>query len=186
MATKLTQWLLVSAILCICGSTGTSMAVEIGERAPDFSLRSTTGEQITLSEFRGKRRVLLEFYGSDFAPVCGANLTARKSDYSKFQALNVQILGVSTNHPFSQKQFSESLQLPYPLLSDFPDLKVTKLYGGLSLNSTYAQFGIAERAFFLIDKDGIVRRRWLIKGGENIIFPTAPLLEAVQEMAANP
>lgn len=186
MAGKPMQWLLVLAVWWIGMLAGTSIAVEVGERAPDFSLPSTTGEQISLSQFRGKRRVLLEFYGSDFAPVCGANLSARKSDYSKFQALNVQILGVSTNHPFSQKQFAESLQLPYPLLSDFPDLKVTKLYGGLSLNSTYAKFGIAERAFFLIDKDGIIRRRWLIKGGEDVIFPTEPLLQAVQEMGANP
>jgi len=163
---------------------GAAMALEVGERAPDFSLPSSTGEKVTLSQFRGKQRVLLEFYGSDFAPVCGANLSARKADYNKFQALNVQILGISTNHPFSQKMFAESLQLPYPLLSDFPDLKVTRLYGGLSLNATYARFGIAERAFFLIDTDGVVRQRWLIKGGEEVIFPTEPLLKAVQELAA--
>ena len=75
-----------------------------------------------------------------------ANLSARKADYSKFQALNVQILAISTNHPFSQKMFAESLQLPYPLLSDFPDLRVTRQYGGLSLNATLSQVGIAERA----------------------------------------
>ncbi len=55
--------------------------------------------------------------------------------------------------------FVESLQLPYPLLSDFPDLWVTRQYGGLSLNATLSQVGIAERAFFLIDKEGIVRQR---------------------------
>jgi len=160
-------------------------ALKVGDRAPDFSLVSTTGDKISLSQFRGKRHVLLEFYGSDFAPTCGANLSARKSDYSKFEALNVQILGISTNHPFSQKTFAESLQLPYPLLSDFPDLKVTHQYGGLSLNPTYAQFGIAERAFFLIDINGIVRQRWLVKGGEEVIFPTEPLLKAALAVANN-
>ena len=185
---KRVQWLLVLAMGCVgmAGGNGLAVALEVGERAPDFSLPSTTGEKITLSQFRGKRYVLLEFYGSDFAPTCGANLSARKADYSKFQALNVQILGISTNHPFSQKTFAESLQLPFPLLSDFPDLKVTRQYGGLSLNATYAQFSIAERAFFLIDANGIVRQRWLIKGGEDVIFPTEPLLKAVQEMANNP
>jgi peroxiredoxin len=188
MLAKLTQWLLVLWLSWFGMLSGANMAIAIGigDRAPDFSLPSTTGEQITLSQFRGKQRVLLEFYGSDFAPVCGANLSARKVDYSKFQALNVQILAISTNHPFSQKTFAESLQLPFPLLSDFPELKVTRLYGGLSLNATYARFGIAERAFFLIDKDGIVRQRWLIKGGEDIVFPTEPLLKAVQELAGNP
>jgi peroxiredoxin len=186
MTARKIRWFLVLALW----SAGTlmpmaaAMALEVGERAPDFSLPSTNGEKMGLSQFRGKQHVLLEFYGSDFAPVCGANLSARKTDYSKFQALNVQILGISTNHPFSQKMFAESLQLPYPLLSDFPDMKVTRLYGGLSLNATYARFGIAERAFFLIDTDGILRQRWLIKGGEEVVFPTEQLLKAAQELAA--
>ena len=188
MQVKPMQWLLVSWMswLGMLSGASSALALEVGDRAPDFSLPSTTGEQISLSGFRGKQSVLLEFYGSDFAPTCGANLSARKVDYSKFQTLNVQILAISTNHPFSQKTFAESLQLPFPLLSDFPDMKVTRLYGGLSLNATYARFGIAERAFFLIDKDGVVRQRWLIKGGEDVVFPSEPLLKAVQELAGNP
>jgi peroxiredoxin Q/BCP len=182
------QWLLVFGVWWVgmLGGPSVALALEVGELAPDFSLPSTTGKKISLSQFRGKQPVLIEFYGSDFAPTCGANLSARKADYDKFQAMNVQILGISTNHPFSQKTFAESLQLPFPLLSDFPDLKVTRQYGGLSLNATYAQFGIAERAFFLIDKQGIVRQRWLLKGGEEIVFPTEPLLQAVQEIAGKP
>jgi AhpC/TSA family len=54
------------------------------------------------------------------------------ADYSKFEALNVQILGISSNIPFSQKTFADSLKLPYPLLSDAPDLKVIRNYGGLN------------------------------------------------------
>jgi peroxiredoxin len=76
-----------------------------------------------------------------------ANRSARKVDYPKCQALNVQILGISPNHPFSQKTYAESLQLPYPLLSDFPELRVTRQYGGLSHNATLATRGIAERAY---------------------------------------
>ena len=95
----------------------------------------------------------------------------------------MQILGISTNHPFSQKTFAESLQLPYPLLSDFPDMKVTQQYGGLSRNPTLAKHGVAERAFFLIDTQGVVRQRWLVEGGENIVFSSEPLLKAAQEIA---
>ena len=187
-AAKRMQWLLVLSMwwVGLLGGRSIAVALELGDHAPDFSLPSTTGEKIKLSQFRGKQPVLLEFYGKDFAPTCGANLSARKADYGKFQALNVQILGISTNHPFSQKTFAESLQLPFPLLSDFPDQKVTRQYGGLSLNDTYARIGIAERAFFLIDTQGIVRQRWLIKGGEEIVFPTEPLLKAAQEMAGKP
>jgi peroxiredoxin len=63
---------------------------------------------------------------------------------------------------------------------------VPRQYGGLSLNATLAQHAIAERAFFLIDKEGIVRQRWLIKGGEEVVFPSEPLLKAVQEIAGKP
>jgi len=112
-----------------------------------------------------------------------ANLSARKADYPKFQEMNVQILGISTNHPFSQKTLAESFQLPYPLLSDFPDLQVTRLYGGLSGNPTLAKHGIAERAFFLIDMQGIVRQQWLVQGGEDVVFSSEPLLKAVREVA---
>jgi peroxiredoxin len=95
----------------------------------------------------------------------------------------VQILGISTNHPFSQKTFAESLQLPYPLLSDFPDMQVARQYGGLSGNPTLAKHGVAERAFFLIDMQGIVRQRWIIEGGENVVFSSEPLLKAAREVA---
>ena len=171
--------LLVGVLVSASGAS----ALEVGEQAPDFTLPSTTGEGISLSQFRGKKPVLLEFYGVDFAPTCVANLSARKAYYSKFQALNVQILGISTNHPFSQKTFAESLQLPYPLLSDFPDMKVARQYGGLSLNPTLAKHGIAERAFFLIDTQGVVRQQWLVKGGEDIVFSSEPLLKAAREVA---
>jgi hypothetical protein len=56
---------------------------------------------------------------------------------------------------------------------------VTRQYGGLSLNATLAQLAIAEWAFFLIDKEGVVRQRWLIKGGEEVVFSSEPLLKAV-------
>jgi len=158
-------------------------ALEVGEQAPDFTLPSTTGEQITLSQFRGKNPVLLEFYGADFAPTCVANLSARKADYRRFQEMNIQILGISSNHPASQKMLAESLQLPYPLLSDFPDLQVSRQYGGLSRNPLLLKHGIAERAFFLIDTNGTVRNKWIVTGGETIVFWSEPLLTAAREIA---
>lgn len=89
----------------------------------------------------------------------------------------MQILGISTNNPFSQKAFADSLKLPYPLLSDFPHLKVTQSYGGLNPNwiSTTAQ-----RWFFLIDRQGIIRAQW--RGTVSEVFPNEPLLKAVREI----
>ena len=117
-----------------------------------------------------------------------ANLSARKADYSKFQALNTQILGISENLPFSQKAFADSIQLPYPLLSD-RTLSVIKAYGVLygatagKIDHPHMVGRMAQRSFFLIDQQGIVRGRWI---GEDDVFPSEILLQAAQEMAGKP
>lgn len=100
-------------------------------------------------------------------------------DYDKFQELNVQLLGIGASHPFSQKMLSDSLQLSYPLLSDAAGLKVIRDYGVLSSSGTYA-----DRYFFLIDQQGIIRGRW--RGQNTGVFANEPLLEAAQEILAAP
>jgi peroxiredoxin len=91
----------------------------------------------------------------------------------------VQILGIGSSNPFSQKTFADSLQLPYPLLSDFPHLKTIQSYGGL--NPDWAMT-TARRAFFLIDKAGIVRGQW--HGTVSEVFPTEQILEAARTLSA--
>ena len=86
---------------------------------------------------------------------------ARKADYNRFEALNVQILGISANMTFSQQTFAKSLKLPFPLLSDFPDRKVMRSYGVLNEKTQMT----ALRSFFLIDPQGIIRKKWIIENG---------------------
>jgi peroxiredoxin len=90
----------------------------------------------------------------------------------------VQILGISANNPFSQKTFADSLKLPFPLLSDFPELKTIRSYGGLSQE---VNLSIAQRYFFLVDREGIVRGKW--RGTSTDVFPTEPILQRVREIA---
>ena len=101
----------------------------------------------------------------------------------------MQILGISANNPFSQKVLADSLQLPYPLLSDMY-MKVTKAYGVL-YGSTGAKvespgfIGLgAGRVFFLVDKQGIVREKWI--GEDLAVFPNEVLLKGVQQVAQKP
>ena len=179
MLSRFTKGLSLACIL-LAGAldgAGMALAVEVGEKAPDFTLPSTTGKDISLSEFLGKKYVLIEFYGGDFDPVCTKNLSARKADYSKFQQLDIQILGISGNAPFSQKTFADSLQLPYPLLSDMEQNATTKAYGVVSGNKW-------RRSFFLIDKQGIIRGQW--RGEDEGVFSNEPLLKAAQEIAGKP
>ena len=100
-------------------------------------------------------------------------------DYSKFEKLNVQILGVSASNPFSQKTFADSMNLPYPLLSDYPDLEVIHRYGVLKRIGA-AKRPMARGAYFLIDKEGIVRGRWYNPPKE--VYPSAPFLKAAREI----
>ena len=103
---------------------------------------------------------------------------ARKADYKRFEALGVQNLGLSSNLTFSQQVFAESLKLPYPLLSDFPDRKVMRSYGVLNEKTEMT----ANRSFFLIDPQGIVRKKWIIENGPTTVVPSDTLLSGIQEV----
>ena len=111
-------------------------------------------------------------------------MSARKVDYDKFQKLNVQILGIAVTNPFSQKTFADSLKLPYPLLADYPDPEVTRSYGVLMLYPKDPKRMVARRSFFLIDKQRIVRGRWLPDVKD--VFPSEPILTRVWEMTGKP
>ena len=173
--TQLVRSLLLLGVL-LAGGLGAVTALEVGEQAPDFLLPATTGGNLTLSRFRGEKLVLLEFYMGDFMPTCAANLSARKADYGKFRELNVQILAISgTSFQTSQQAFANSLDLPFPLLSDRPALQAIRSYGVLHTNPI-----MARRAFFLIDTQGIVRGRWW--GEPFDVFPSEEILKTAQAM----
>jgi len=162
--------LLVGVVL-----VGVAGAVDVGEQAPDFTLQSTTGDTISLSQFKGRTHVLIQFYSMDFNPICAATLTTRMVDHHTFEALQVQLLAISANNPFSQQMFAASLHLPFPLISDHPDLKVIQHYGVLQ-HLGEAHVPVAQGAVFLVDKHGILRGKWIRPPGD--VFPNDALLEA--------
>jgi peroxiredoxin len=102
---------------------------------------------------------------------------ARKADYKRFEALGIQNLGISTNLTFSQQTFAESLKLPYPLLSDFPDRKVIRSYGVFNEKKM-----LADRSFFLIDPQGIIRKKWIVENGATTVVYSDTLLRGIQEV----
>ena len=102
---------------------------------------------------------------------------ARKADYKRFEALGIQNLGVSANLTFSQQTFAESLKLPYPLLSDFPEAKVMRSYGVFN-----EKMMLADRSFFLIDPQGIIRKKWIIENGGTTVVYGDTLLRGIQEV----
>ena len=106
---------------------------------------------------------------------------ARKADYKSFEALGIQILAASANLTFSQQTFAESLKLPFPLLSDFPERKVMRSYGVLNEKTM-----VANRSFFLIDPQGVIRRKWLIENPTTTVVYSETLLKDIREIVGKP
>ena len=104
-------------------------------------------------------------------------MSARKADYKRFEALGIQNLAASANQTFSQQTFAESLKLPFPLLSDFPERKVMRAYGVLNDKTMNAN-----RSFFLIDPQGIIRKKWIIENGPTTVVYSETLLRDIREI----
>jgi len=131
--------------------------VEEGSQAPDFELKSDTGETVKLSQFRG-RPVVLYFYPRDDTPGCTKEACAFRDSYDDYLARDAVILGVSRDGEESHQKFKSKYDLPFTLLSD-PDHEVAEAYGVWAEKSMYGRksMGIV-RSTFVIAPDGTVAR----------------------------
>jgi len=132
----------------------TALLPVIGKPAPDFSLPSTTGENISLKQFKGKKTVILYFYPKDETPGCTKEACEFRDQFAEFERNNVVVLGISTDPMESHLKFRDKHHLPFPLLSD-EDTAVSKLFGVYKQKNLYGKkyMGI-ERTTFVIDKTG--------------------------------
>lgn len=129
------------------------MTIEIGQQAPDFELKNQFGELVSLSEFRGKKNVVVMFYPFAFTPTCTNELCALRDDVADFENDDTVTLSISCDPMYSLKVFAESENLKHNLLSDFwPHGAVSKQYGVF-----LEEKGFATRGTFIIDKAGVVR-----------------------------
>jgi peroxiredoxin (alkyl hydroperoxide reductase subunit C) len=144
--------------------------IAAGERAPDFTLRDQDGRDVSLSDFRGKK-LLLVFYPFDFSPVCSDQLSVYQEVKPEIEAKGVEMVGISVDQPYAHKAFQEKLGIDTTLLSDFePKGEVSKAYG-----SFIDAAGMSNRTLVLIDEDGAVE--WTYESptpgespGANVIF----------------
>ena len=106
------------------------MSLEVGQEAPDFTLQNQFGEDVKLSDFRGKKNVVLVFYPMAFTGICTGELCEIRDQSPAFVSDDVQVLGISCDTSASLKVFAEQENFDYPLLSDFwPHGEVSKAYG---------------------------------------------------------
>ena len=131
--------------------------LNVGDKAPDFSLQSQSGETVRLSDFRGTR-VVLYFYPKDNTPGCTRQACAFAGAYEAFQEKGVVVIGISRDSTASHARFAEKHSLPFTLLAD-PDRLAIEPYGVWQEKKLYGKvsFGIV-RTTFLIDENGIIER----------------------------
>ena len=122
----------------------------VGTVAPDFTLPSTSGERVTLSQLRGKQ-VLIAFFPLAFSPTCTAELCEMRDDWSEFLGRGLVVLPISVDSTYSLKEYKQKYNMKVDLLSDFKR-EVTTLYGVLNEERFFSN-----RAYFLIDRNGAVR-----------------------------
>jgi peroxiredoxin len=140
----------------------TSNALQPGTTAPNFTLRTTPNQSVSLDQFKGNPVVLL-FYPADFSPVCGDEVSLYNEILPEFQRLNAKVIGISVDGVWCHLAFSKHKNLRFPLLSDFePKGNVAQKYGVYRKND-----GVTERALFLVDKDGIIRYSYVSPIGVN-------------------
>ncbi len=131
------------------------MAIEIGKPAPDFTLRDTEKQKVTLSDYKGKNVVLL-FYPLAFTSVCTRELCETRDNLTFYNNMNAEVLGISVDSLFSQKKFKEEQNLNFTLLSDFNKTTITA-YDCIYDHWYNDMDGVGKRASFVIDKEGLVR-----------------------------
>lgn len=125
--------------------------IQVGDEAPDFRLKSQSGEEIRLSDFRGRKHVVLFFYPKDGSPGCTAEACKFRDSYESFKEFGAEVIGISSQSVESHGIFALNLGLPYTLLSDEGG-EVRRRYG---VPSSLGM--IPGRVTYVIDKKGVVR-----------------------------
>ena len=126
------------------------MAATVGTAAPDFSLKDQNQQEVKLSDFRGKKRVVIVFYPLDWSPVCTKEHSCFVDDSAQFDQLDAQVLGLSVDSTWSHKAYAEKMGIRYQLLADFHPRGAVAAKYGVYLEDK----GITGRAISIIDRDG--------------------------------
>ena len=157
-------------------STRLQNSPQVGDAAPDFVAPSTSGKDVSLSSFRGKRNVLLAFFPLACTGTCTKELVCFTEDFDQFTGKGVEILPISVDSTASLKEFKNKLQMKTELLSDFKR-DISRAYGVLNEDRFYSN-----RAYFLIDREG--RVRWShIEGNNGERRENSEILAAIEQLS---
>jgi len=154
------------------------MAIAVGQTAPDFKLKDQYDNEVKLSDFTGKKNVVLMFYPLDWSPVCTEEHACFVNDMKRFETLDAEVLGVSVDSAWSHKAYAEKMGIKYSLLADFqPRGAMADKYGVF-----LAEKGITGRAVVIVGKDGKVA--WVKNYDIPVVPDVAEVAAALQQVKA--
>lgn len=153
------------------------MPISVNDKAPEFKLQNTDREFISLSDFQGKRNVVLLFYPLAFSSTCTEELCSTRDNLKIYEAFDAEVLGISIDSFFVQKAFKESQNLNFKLLSDFNKTASTDY--GILYEDFFGMKGVSKRSAFVIDKDGVVKYSEVLDDASQI-----PDFSAIQNVLA--
>ncbi|MCW9706301.1 peroxiredoxin [Fodinibius salsisoli] len=151
------------------------MKEENSPKAPDFSLQNTQGDIVSLSDFKGRQKVVLLFFPLAFSGVCTQEVCAIRDNMKLYNALDAKVIGISVDSFFTLRAFKKAENLNFTLLSDF-NKKVSKEYNVL-YEDYYGMKDVAKRASFIIDREGIVRHQEILEDSDDL-----PDFKAIQRI----
>jgi peroxiredoxin len=140
------------------------MSVDVGSKAPDFTLNNQDRQPVTLSQLRGQP-VVLAFFPAAFSSVCQKELCTFRDSIAELSRAKAQVFGISVDTFFALKAFQDQQHLNFQLLSDF-NKQVIRDYGVFNEDMIGLK-GIAKRAVFVLDKNGVVRHREVLEDARN-------------------
>lgn len=154
------------------------MSIELNSKAPDFTLKNTKGEEITLSDYWNSKNVVLLFFPLAFTSTCTEELCTTRDNMKFYDSLDAKVLGISVDSFFTLKEFKKAENLNFTLLSDF-NKKVSQQYDTL-YDEFFGMQGVAKRSAFVIDRQGIVRHKEILEDAGAL-----PDFKTIQETLTN-
>jgi glutaredoxin-dependent peroxiredoxin len=153
------------------------MAIQVGQKAPDFSLFDSDKNKVNLADFKGKNVVLL-FFPQAFTGVCTKELCSVRDNIATYNNVNAQVLGISVDSIFTLAKFKEEQGYNFPLLSDF-NKDISTAYDSLYDSFVFDMKGVSKRSAFVIDKEGVVQYAEVLESAGDV-----PNFEAVNAILA--
>lgn len=142
------------------------MALQVGDKAPDFKLFSSELKEVSLSDYKGKKLVV-HFFPMAFTGVCTAQLCTMRDSFGYYQGMNADIVGISVDSPFTLAKFKEEQFYQFPLLSDF-NKETSQAYGSFYEDFVFNLKGVSKRSAFVIDEEGKVIHAEVLEDAGNM------------------